>query len=64
VNGPRERVFRNLNVVQAEGLACVMCARPFMASDLLQPMLVGRSESGRRVFACAGDCAELAEMDS
>lgn len=63
MTSPVDRVFLHLNVVEAEGLACVMCARPFMAGDLSRPVMVGRSEIGGRVYACAGVCAELAEMD-
>lgn len=59
-----ERVFLNLNVVQSEGLACVMCGRPFLAGDPSSAEHVGWSDAGGRVFACADLCADLAEMDS
>ena len=58
---PTDRVFLHLNPVQALGLACVMCGRPYRPGEtpLIEP--VGRS--GARVFACSGTCAELADMD-
>jgi len=61
---PDDRVFQHLNPVQALGLACVMCGLPYRPGEapLVEP--VGTSESGARVFACAGSCAELARLDS
>jgi hypothetical protein len=64
MSSPPDRVFHNLNAVQAEGLACVMCGRPFLANDTSLAEQVGWSDAAGRVFACAGMCAELAQMDS
>ena len=51
----RDQYFSDLSPAQADGLACVICARP-----LLVWLLVGRSLNGSQVFACAGVCAQTA----
>ena len=51
----RDQYFPDLSPEQAEGLACVICARPLLVS-----LPVGRSLNGSQVFACAGVCAQTA----
>lgn len=52
-------VWRGLSTAQADGWACVVCGADYwQARPVSVP--VGVSESGSQVFACAGQCADLA----
>ena len=55
-----ERIWTGLDVVAADGLACVLCGRSFLSRGSRVRLPVGRSDTGSQVFACVGDCAELA----
>jgi hypothetical protein len=55
-----ERIWTGLDAVAADGLACVLCARDFLSQGSRGRLPVGRSHTGSQVFACIGDCAELA----
>jgi len=55
------REWTHLNEAQADGRACVMCEMP-TGSRPGGSVPVGRSSTGSQVFACAGICAEQAEM--
>ena len=50
-----ETIFKALDPVQADGLACVVCGADFLRVPV--PHLpVGRSVTRSQVFACAGAC--------
>jgi hypothetical protein len=51
----RDQYFPDLSPAQAEGLACVICARPLLVS-----LPLGRSLTGSQVFACAEACTQTA----
>ena len=55
-----ERIWTGLDVVAADGLACVLCGRSFLSRGSRMRLPVGRSDADSQVFACVGDCAELA----
>ena len=55
-----ERIWTGLDAVAADGLACVLCGRDFLSRGSRGRLPVGRSETDSQVFACVGDCAELA----
>jgi hypothetical protein len=50
-----ERIWTGLGPAQADGQACVICARSFHARGSVA-MPVGRSHTGSQVFACADKC--------
>jgi hypothetical protein len=50
-----ERIWTGLGPTQADGQACVICARSFRARGSVT-VPVGRSRTGSQVFACAGEC--------
>lgn len=52
-----ERIWHELNSMQAEGLACVVCGAGYLSVPTPH-VPVGRSQSGSQVFACQGRCAE------
>jgi hypothetical protein len=52
-----ERVWPGLTPAQAEGQACVMCARNLRFRGSVP---VGRSHTGSQVFACVGECVSRA----
>ena len=54
-----EQTWTALEPVQANGLACVVCARDFLRHPT-QQIPVGRSPTGSQVFACDGACTHLA----
>lgn len=56
-----DQYWPDLNPAQADGRACVICARPRRGRGLGW-LPVGRSSTGSPVFACAGECAQLAEQ--
>lgn len=53
----REQTWNDLAPAQADGLACVICARDYLRQPT-QRIPVGRSHTGSQVFACAAGCAE------
>lgn len=58
-----EPVHAGLSAEQADGVACVTCARPLPGGAFAgrSRLDVGRSaETGSVVFACPGVCADLA----
>jgi hypothetical protein len=55
-----ERIWSGLDVLAADGLACVICGRDFLSRAPRVRLPVGRSHTGSQVFACVGDCAEMA----
>ena len=55
-----QRIWTGLDAVAADGLACVLCGRDFLSRGSRGRLPVGRSETDSQVFACIGDCAELA----
>jgi hypothetical protein len=55
-----ERIWTELDAVAADGLACVICGRSFLSRGSRVRLPVGRSDADSQVFACVGDCAELA----
>jgi hypothetical protein len=56
-----ERIWTGLDVLAADGLACVICGRGLLSRGSRVRLPVGRSQSGSQVFACIGDCAGMAE---
>ncbi|MGH3982129.1 MAG: hypothetical protein ACRDST_05435 [Pseudonocardiaceae bacterium] len=54
-----EQTWTALGSAQADGLACVVCARDYLRHPT-QRIPVGRSLTGSQVFACDGACAHLA----
>ncbi|MGB6162024.1 MAG: hypothetical protein WBF75_05530 [Pseudonocardiaceae bacterium] len=56
-----ERIWTGLDVLAADGLACVICGRGLLSRGSRVRLPVGRSQSGSQVFACIGDCAAMAE---
>lgn len=54
-----EQTWTALGSAQADGLACVICARDYSRHPT-QQIPVGRSLTGSQVFACDGACAHLA----
>ncbi|MEU2608629.1 hypothetical protein [Streptomyces albus] len=46
-----------LTPVQADGMACVVCATEFVNTDVAS-VPVGYSETGSQVFACKGPCEQ------
>jgi hypothetical protein len=55
-----ERIWTALDPVVADGLACVLCGRDFLSRSSRMRLSVGRSQTDSQVFACVGDCADLA----
>lgn len=55
-----ERIWTGLDVVAADGLACVVCGRSFLSRGSRVRLPVGRSDTDSQVFACVGDCDDLA----
>ncbi|MCA1709802.1 MAG: hypothetical protein LC808_43595 [Actinobacteria bacterium] len=55
----REQTWTALGSAQADGLACVICARDYLRRPTSR-IPVGRSATGSQVFACDGGCADLA----
>jgi hypothetical protein len=55
-----ERIWSGLDVLAANGLACVICGRGFLSRGSRVRLPVDRSRTGSQVFACVGDCAEMA----
>ncbi|MGB6164405.1 MAG: hypothetical protein WCF33_00725 [Pseudonocardiaceae bacterium] len=56
-----ERIWTGLDVLAADGLACVICGRGLLSGRSRVRLPVGRSDTGSQVFACIGDCAAMAE---
>jgi len=54
-----ERIWTGLSPAQADGLACVICARNFRIRGSVS-VPVGRSHTGSQVFACVDRCAHAA----
>lgn len=54
-----EQTWTALGSAQADGLACVICARDYLRQPTSR-VPVGRSATGSQVFACDGACADLA----
>ena len=55
-----ERVWTELDVAAADGLACVVCGRDFRLRRSPARRPVGRSHTGSQVFACVGECTDRA----
>ncbi len=53
--------WRDLDLAQADGWACVVCARDFLRFPTSR-VAVGRSVTGSSVMACGGFCAERAVL--
>ncbi|HEX4701825.1 MAG TPA: hypothetical protein VH352_06835 [Pseudonocardiaceae bacterium] len=54
-----DTVWPDLNPDQADGQACVVCARHYLCHRVAH-VPVGRSVTGSQVFACVGVCAASA----
>lgn len=53
-----ETFYTGLSPLQADGLACVVCARDYLrCGGAAVP--VGRSQTGSQVFACVGECSGI-----
>ncbi|MGH3809427.1 MAG: hypothetical protein ACRDRU_22930, partial [Pseudonocardiaceae bacterium] len=54
-----DRFFAGLSLLQADGQACVVCARRLRGRGLVW-VPVGLSRTVSQVFACVGECADRA----
>lgn len=54
-----ERKFTDVNEAQADGLACVICGNDYRQL-VVAHRPVGRSHTGSQVFACSGECTDIA----
>lgn len=53
--------YQHLTTAQADGLACVTCNADYLT--VRTPHVpVDRSHTGSQIFACAGPCAETAQV--
>ena len=55
-----ERIWTGLDSVAADGLACALCGRDSLSRSSRMRLPVGRSQTDSQVFACVGDCADMA----
>lgn len=58
-----EKIINELSIVQADGLACVICGFDYQRAQGFASVPAGRSVIGTQVFACVGHCAEAAGAD-
>jgi hypothetical protein len=52
-----DTIIAELSVLQADGLACVVCGADYLRVRVPH-VPVGRSVTGSQVFACVGCCAD------
>lgn len=57
-----DRLWKVLDDQQADGFACVICGRDFVR-DPARRLPVGWSVTDSQVFACIGECTDLADLD-